>query len=334
MKCETMMKVMAAVMVCGSLMSPWGGMAALAVPAEPPKNVEITKILNKGVNDYAPDTAFEFTVAPGKEQAGTASTQKVYAGPAGGVTVGGKIQSKPGEGDIGSTQLTVGTTNLVLHEEKFTKPGVYRYIVSEKAGTYDGVTYSAEKKWFDVYVDNNKKIYSYTFTNPSAPEKKDDGIFENRYELKDLTVEKSVKGVQGDRSKAFDFTILINGAAGEKYYGVMSNGAKVTFDTGVSKTIQLKDTETIVIYGLSPKDTFDVRETDYATDGYKTTVDGGAGREKQGSLSADQSVKFVNTKEGAAPTGIFTERMPYVVMIAAGAGMLLVFSRRKDRPEA
>ena len=84
-----------------------------------------------------------------------------------------------GVSDIGNEKITVGTTKLNVNESVFTKgedakPGIFRYVVSEVAAdkdgnAYEGVAYTTEQKYFDVYVtsddDGNLEVSSYLFAD-------------------------------------------------------------------------------------------------------------------------------------------------------------------------
>lgn len=333
MKKSKMSHRIAAALLAGTMMVAMG--TTVFAEGNEPKNVTITKEITKDVNDYAPATTFEFQITPGSAVEASKGQDAIYAGPGGGAYFeegAGKITSTPKASDIGQTTTTVGTTTISIDESKFTAPGIYRYNVSEVAGTYEGINYSTETKYFDVYVNSSKEVYAYTFTDAADEYGKDDGVFTNDYTgIYDVTITKKVTGNQGDKSKDFDFTISVTGAANEKFYVTFSdNREAITLDANnASQTIQLKDGQSAIIHGLSATDTYSVEETDYTKDGYTTTVEGA----KSGFISRNTTVTFTNNKEATTPTGIMMNVAPYVLMVAVAAVLAVVFLRRKNNFE-
>ena len=332
MKKSKMLHRIAAALLAGTMMVAMG--TTVFADGNEPKNVTITKEITKDADDYAPATTFEFQITSGSEVDASEGQDAIYAGPVGGAYFAegaGEITSTPSASNIGQTTTTVGTTTISIDESKFTAPGIYRYNVSEVAGTYEGITYSTETKYFDVYVNSSNKVYAYTFTDAVAEDGKDDGVFTNDYTgIYDVTITKKVTGNQGDKSKAFNFTIDASGADGEKFYVTYGDGETVTLGADEdAKIIALKDGQSATIHGLSVTDTYSVEEADYTKDGYETTVTGA----KSGSISEDTPVLFTNNKDASTPTGIMMNVAPYVLMVAVAAVLAVVFLRRKNNFE-
>ena len=363
---KRMLKKVSTVTAAGMMMTAMLGMQVSAAEsssaeAAVKKNPTITKQITKESNIYAPKTTFKFTVAPGTAVPAGENQEAIYAGPAKGVTLDKDvIASVPADSDIGNEKITVGTTKLNVNESVFTKgedakPGIFRYVVSEAAtdkdgNAYEGVAYTTEQKYFDVYVtsddDGNLEVSSYLFADKNNPESKGEGVFTNDYSsqhdtLKDLTVKKEVTGNQGNRNKDFKFTIKVDGAAGEQYYVTFSDGkAPTTLVSGEAKTITLKDNETAKIFGLSETDEYTVTEASYADDGYTTTIDneekltatGTIKKDKEARTTAengDKNITVVNDKTTNSPTGIFLHVAPYIALIGAAIASSFLFFRRK-----
>lgn len=363
---KIMLKKVSTVTAAGIMMTAMLGMQVSAAESSDSettvkKTPMITKQITKESNIYAPKTTFKFTVAPGTAVPAGGNQKAIYAGPANGVTLDKDvIASVPADSDIGNEKITVGTTKLNVNESVFTKgedakPGIFRYVVSEAAtdkdgNAYEGVAYTKEQKYFDVYVtsddDGNLEVSSYLFADKNNPESKDEGVFTNDYSsqhdtLKDLTVKKEVTGNQGNRNKDFKFTIKVDGAAGEQYYVTFSDGkAPTTLVSGEAKTITLKDNETAKIFGLSETDEYTVTEASYADDGYTTTIDneekltatGTIKKDKEARTTAengDKNITVVNDKTTNSPTGIFLHVAPYIALIGAAIASSLLFFRRK-----
>lgn len=363
---KRMLKKVSTVTAAGIMMTAMLGMQVSAAEssdseAAVKRNPTITKQITKESNIYAPKTTFKFTVAPGTAVPASENQKAIYAGPAKGVTLDNDvIASVPADSDIGNEKITVGTTKLNVNESVFTKgedakPGIFRYVVSEVAAdkdgnAYEGVAYTTEQKYFDVYVTSddvgNLEVSSYLFVDKTDSKSKDGGVFTNDYSshhdtLKDLTVKKEVTGNQGNRNKDFKFTIKVDGAAGEQYYVTFSDGkAPTTLVSGEAKTITLKDNETAKIFGLSETDEYTVTEASYADDGYTTTIDNEEKLTATGTIkkdtearttaaNGDKNITVVNDKTTNSPTGIFLHIAPYIALIGAAIASSLLFFRRK-----
>lgn len=335
MKKANFMKIMAAVLMAGTMT------AAMVMPVwaeDTPiggavQNVTITKSLSKYENSYAPNTTFTFQIASGN----ASGDGKIYAGPEGGVCFAdgaGSVTFAPSSADIGKGSLT-GTTSLTVDESKFTAPGIYRYIVSEVQGTYDGVGYTSETKFFDVYKFSDGS-FSYLFE--TADGEKDDGVFDNTYDhgeggVNDLTITKTVRGRLGNRSHGFAFTIAVAPSdSGEKFLVKDGEGTALVENwDGSEMTVYLADGQSAVIYGLSANDTYTVVETEANQDAYTTTIDGSTTTDgkAEGSITADKTVNYKNEKESTVPTGIVMDIAPYVIMAAAACLLGVVFLRTR-----
>lgn len=339
MKLKKIARRLSSALAVGTMVVSMLGMTAFAEDA--PKNVTITKNLAKPENVFAPQTEFTFTIAPGTAVAAGNGSDAVYAGPEGGATLANDvIASTPKAEDIGKETVKVGTLDITIDSTKFTAPGIYRYVVSETAGSYEGISYTGEVKLFDVYVNSDKEVYAYTFVSSDDPKVKDTDPFVNEYgvgeaekELNNLTISKAVDGNQGDKSKKFEFTITVTGQEGEQFYVTFTdNSEPVTLLSGVSQTITLSDGQSATIYGLSKTDSYTVEETDYTADGYTTKIDNVETREATGTIQQDKTLNFVNTKNANVATGLILNIAPYVLMVAL-AGILAFFFLRRRKSE-
>lgn len=136
-----------------------------------------------------------------------------------------------------------------------------------------------------------------------------------------ITLKKVVGGNMGDTNKEFQFSVSKN--------ATMSGNGKLK-DNGET-TITAKVGETVTI-----------TEDDYTSDGYTTTaggVTGGTYNEDAHSytftvtkdMNTNTVITFTNTKTINPPSGITTTIAPYAIMVvlAAGAGVYFVYSRRR-----
>ena len=121
-----------------------------------------------------------------------------------------------------------------------------------------------------------------------------------------LTVEKTVEGADGDKEKAWEFTIELKNADGMAlngnfpYKGGSIEGVDqppddtLTFDSAGKATIRLKHGQKITIEGIPVNATYTVTETEADDDGYVTAPDGTI----SGTIEAgkDATASFTNSK--------------------------------------
>ena len=121
--------------------------------------------------------------------------------------------------------------------------------------------------------------------------------FTNTRTVGSLVIAKTVAGNAGDRSKSFNFTLTLNGAADIPYAYIGNDVPNGTIKSG--DVISLAHGQNITITGLPAGTTYTVTETDYSGNGY-TTVSTGA----TGSIIADttQTASFTNTKSVSHPS--------------------------------
>ena len=160
----------------------------------------------------------------------------------------------------------------------------------------------------------------------------------NKKNVRDLTVKKVVDGQLGDRDKAFEFVIKNanqNPSSGGWHYE-KSDGTKGTIPADGKFT--LKHNEEIMITGLPTDQSILIEETDYSAEGYRTfysTDENGNFQESRSYTyetdSQSKKVIFKNNKPLIVPTGIFTDNLPYLMMLAMAAIGLTGFSWRKKR---
>ncbi len=330
-------KSVLSVVLAGALSA---SMAMTAMAADP-QNVTIKKTIEKQTDVFLPATSFTFTVEQGTAVPAASGKPAVYQGPVGGVTItDANIASAPRTiaEDIGQASVTLtDTATLQVNSSAFTAPGVYRYVVKETAGTYEGMTYSTDSKFFDVYVKAGAggamEAYSYFFADPSAATGKNDGIFTNNYDkdntsadLNKLKITKTVTGNQGDQNKEFEFTVTVTGSTGEKFYMTYGNNQTLELTSGTAATIRLKHGQEANITGLSTTDTYVVAETDYSADGYVKTV---SGAENGTGASTDKTVAYTNERTVNTPTGIAMSFAPYVLALGLASVLLFAFMRRR-----
>lgn len=176
--------------------------------------------------------------------------------------------------------------------------------------------------------------------------------FTNTYATKDLTLTKEVTGNQGDRDKYFEFTVNITDATAKTVYSVDLTSAEVTTTAGTNPAtltanesgaatgkFYLKDGQTIKIQRLTSATSYNITETSYANDGYKTSFVLDSNPSSEAITTGDQpmgdtahTVTFTNHKEGTVPTGILLDVAPYIVLVAlVGVGLIALLATKKRR---
>ena len=335
-------------------------------PVEQAPVMSFNKVVTTDVGNYtyAPVTTFNFTVEAGSEEGakslqitkeGDAESVYVYAGVQGAVTVGSAAfdGSETMDGDGQYTKAVKFTVTA----EKFTKPGVFHYTLTETNGGYDGIAYDSVAKDLYVVMVNGEAAGSYkcagVFMVNENGEKIDQIV--NDYGEKnngthDIVISKNVEGNLGDKTRKFKFTVTVTGAKGEKYYVTDKNETQLTdLVSGTAQVYELASDEAIHIKGLSNNDEVKVLEEEANTEGYTTTVaktkieDNNYTEKKEGTVLKGAEVKVTedgstitvtNAKNSTTPTGIVMNIAPYAAMIlGAGAFAGVFLGRKKSEDE-
>ena len=276
-------------------------------------SVSIGKTVTTDGNTFAPKANYTFKVENGeagtytyKENGTDASAKEVMAG-IGGLTVTGTSSAPSGDTPTTSYELQDATISIDAETFKNVKPGIYHYVVSEEAGSVQGMTYDTSRYDLYVYVlngstgindhyvayvvaveqvvDTNEESDTYGQLIPGT-DKATKMTFENDYDtdntlLHDVTITKSVQGTMGDKvNDTFNFNVTVTGDDGEVFYIEYKTSQndqvqKVAVNSGASTEIKgLKDTGTITIYSLDADDTYQIVEnTNGSGKGYDVYVD-------------------------------------------------------------
>ena len=177
--------------------------------------------------------------------------------------------------------------------------------------------------------------------------KKGEILFTNDYgkddnKTHDLTITKEVTGTLGEKNRAFEISVQIDGADNEMYnvVTVVKGGedeedvekSTDSLTSGKSGTYYLKDGESIRIYGLSESDRYTVVENaKYAEEeGYTVTY---SDKDGKGTVSADGTeLTIIKAKNAFTTTGIEITFAHYVALIGL-AGVFAVTFLRKRRED-
>ncbi len=150
-----------------------------------------------------------------------------------------------------------------------------------------------------------------------------------------LTVTKTVTGNFGDKSKAFEFSMKVDGGNDVE---LTAKGTALT--KGKSDyTFSLKHGEFIEIKGIPVGKQIVLAETNADKYGVKfgenDMITSGPRAVTIASLTADTEIKVENYRYTQPDTGVFVDSLPYILIIAcvAGAAALFLIRRRKKRED-
>ena len=188
-----------------------------------------------------PNISFTYSIRRGTAIPATDSTIEILISGSGGGTIGSATFSNddtasalPGlPEDEDHSNPTTGkkyvqkSVSITLPNTSFTKPGVYRYEISETNSNLPGVTYDSNPdRYLDVFVVANENnvlsVDNYVFRDAattiglngeytSNSDKKSSGYI-NALTQYDFDFSKTISGNQGDKNKRFNFTLTITGA--------------------------------------------------------------------------------------------------------------------------
>lgn len=144
----------------------------------------------------------------------------------------------------------------------------------------------------------------------------------NTYNEKyDISVSKTVKGNQGDKSKNFEFVLKLTGSDGLVVPGSVDVEKNGNFETMKIVDGEVKFTlshgEKIIFKKLPAGVKYEVTET--VTDGYKMTCDNNSGV-----LRTNANIGFVNTKNVGIPTAAMTNTGIITAIAVCCGGVVIV----------
>lgn len=237
-----------------------------------------------------------------------------------------------------------GTVSLLLPEYTTNADlGEHIFYVKETAGNYAGVKYS-EKVYkltvtvYAAYDENGTPVYKRVASirpTDALGTKVTEAAFVNNYTAYDMDITKKFSGNSADIRDTFEFTVTIEAPANT----VLANAITYTVTDGENGTEKLTvgdptKTETdagitkytYVITGVGkddsvkfknlPKDcTYTVEESN--NKGSQTKKDYNCSNPNgTGTITADTSVEVTNSLDQNIDTGVNTDSMPYIMLMA------------------
>ncbi len=326
--------------------------------------INLTKYLVVDKDAPVPAASFSFSLAPETVEEGTETDAgiPVYTGSVvtdgtatvtftnGDPTTDGAADD--GIANDGNKKYATGTAALSLAGASFTKPGVYRYGVTETTEGGAGLTVDRTKYIVDVYVgydtvdgaESTDLSILQVIIKKDGPGDKSEIAFKNIFESQSLTVSKTVAGNMGDRTKDFSFTLNItaDGKLSEntKITAVKTDQdgytSEVTVTVGSDSAFTLKHGETLAVPGLPEETAYTVTET--KDDDYTTTVDSTGTFDTTNNKvsntvgSTGNTEAFTNTASKTVDTGIILDIAPYIIIfVIAIVGAILFFGRKRKK---
>ena len=149
-----------------------------------------------------------------------------------------------------------------------------------------------------------------------------------------LTVTKTVTGNFGDKSKAFQFSMQVDGG---NSFELTANGTALANGSQSDYTFSLKHGESIEIKGIPVGKKIVLAETnaEQYTVSFNDTVETNRNYVNEKGLTADTEIAVVNYRYTQPDTGVFVDSLPYILIIAcvAGVAALFLIRRRKKRED-
>lgn len=149
-----------------------------------------------------------------------------------------------------------------------------------------------------------------------------------------LTVTKTVTGNFGDKSKAFEFSMQVDGG---NSFELIVNGTALAKGSQSDYTFSLKDGENIVIEGMPVGKKIVLAETnaEQYTVSFNDTVETNRNYVNEKGLKENTTINVTNYRNVPPDTGVFVDSLPYILIIAcvAGAAALFLIRRRKKRED-
>lgn len=149
-----------------------------------------------------------------------------------------------------------------------------------------------------------------------------------------LTITKTVTGNFGDKSKAFQFSMQVDGG---NSFELTANGTALAQGSQSDYTFSLKHGESIEIKGIPVGKKIVLAETnaEQYTVSFNDTVETNRNYVNEKGLKADTEIAVVNYRYTQPDTGVFVDSLPYILIIAcvAGVAALFLIRRRKKRED-
>ncbi|MDO5378935.1 MAG: FctA domain-containing protein [Clostridia bacterium] len=317
---------------------------AMAEPtqSQEEKSFNITKTY-EATSGTKPAQTFEFVVTNDE-------TQQKYP-----LTIsdGGKITFNATEGEDTSKSVTVTVPNVGTNGYPATPGVTYNYVITEKTNNIQGIAedttqYNVKVTVFNEPDENGNPVYKTAIAvrkSGSNDKQSNDGItFSNPYSAGALTVTKKLAGNLADMSDKFSIKVTFSPESGKSLTSTVSTSVtKADESNTVSVSEVTKTTEgnyefTISNIGHNDVVTFNnvpagaswkVEETDSKDYTASYTQQTGSIAALTTTNTSPNAAVVINTMTGQIDTGVTTDTMPYILLMAIVAAAAVVFLMKK-----
>lgn len=181
-----------------------------------------------------------------------------------------------------------------------------------------GADYTVTENAYKNYKPSDNGKYNGKIETEKTGEISVVNTYDEKY---DISVSKTVKGNQGDKSKNFEFVLKLTGSDGLVVPGSVDIEKNGNFETMKVVDGEVKFTlshgEKIIFKKLPAGVKYEVTET--VTDGYKMTCDNNSGV-----LRTNANIEFVNTKNVGIPTAAMTNTGIITAIAVCCGGVVIV----------
>ena len=234
-----------------------------------------------------------------------------------------KVELKNGGNPVSGVYPLDGTAGSKTGTIVFDENGMASFELSDGesiviTGLPVGADYTVTENAYKDYKPSDNGKYNGKIETGKTGEISVVNTYDEKY---DISVSKTVKGNQGDKSKNFEFVLKLTGSDGLVVPGsvdIEKNGNLETMkvvDGEVKFT--LSHGEKIIFKKLPAGVKYEVTET--VTDGYKMTCDNNSGV-----LRTNANIEFVNTKNVGIPTAAMTNTGIITAIAVCCGGVVIV----------
>lgn len=247
--------------------------------------------------------------------------------------------------------------NLSISVPAISTPGLYKFTISETAGSSQGATYDDGSVVLSVLVywnDDHTALLTKAGVEKNKSGVKED-TFTNQYELGTLTVSKTISGNLASADAAFKVKVHFAAESGKTVNSNItvsggSDGTPTVVEAGTSGWttkdvyIYLKSGQTVTFTNVPDGLTYTIEEDSAHKLASGSTVDPNSDADKDYTVTGEVTTAKSITKDTTAAetinndkafdidTGIALETLPYVLILAVtmiGAAMLVLRKREE-----
>lgn len=234
-----------------------------------------------------------------------------------------KVELKNGGNPVSGVYPLDGTAGSKTGTIVFDENGMASFELSDGesiviTGLPVGADYTVTENAYKDYKPSDNGKYNGKIETGKTGEISVVNTYDEKY---DISVSKTVKGNQGDKSKNFEFVLKLTGSDGLVVPGSVDIEKNGNFETMKVVDGEVKFTlshgEKILFKKLPAGVKYEVTET--VTDGYKMTCDNNSGV-----LRTNANIEFVNTKNVGIPTAAMTNTGIITAIAVCCGGVVIV----------